>query len=109
MSNNCAIIAAAQTELRKYNWDRFVDVPPSVAEGGKGIVAPGCSPCRKKIQTVGQFVDHLVSDVLPKVSGSGIHAHRSGPDRARLRISNIYWLHLNSQLYFSAARSVCLN
>ena len=84
-------------------------MPPSVAEGGKGIVAPGCWPCRMKIQTVGQFVDHLVSDVLPKDSGSGFHAHRSGPDRVGLRIRNIYWLHRNSQLYFPAARGVCLN
>jgi hypothetical protein len=65
--DNAAIIFAVQKEFRRHNWDSFVDEPPSVAQGGKGIVVPGCSHCRKRIQTVGQFVEHLASEVLLKV------------------------------------------
>jgi len=43
----------------------FVDGPPSVAQGGTGIVLPGCPACRKRINTMAQFLDHLADDVLP--------------------------------------------
>ena len=32
------ILKAAQTELMKHSLDTFVDNPPSVAEGGRGVV-----------------------------------------------------------------------
>jgi hypothetical protein len=45
----------------------FVDEPPSIAQGGKGIVSPGCVRCRKKFYTTNQFVEHLAVDVLPRI------------------------------------------
>lgn len=41
----------AQAELQRHGFDTFVDEPPSIAEGGNGIVTPGCPACRKKLQT----------------------------------------------------------
>jgi hypothetical protein len=60
-------LVSAQTELRKHGFDVFVDEPPSVAEGGKGVVVPGCPHCRKKLQTMAQFMEHLAVDVLPGI------------------------------------------
>jgi hypothetical protein len=39
-----------------------------MAQGGKGVVVPGCPACRKPpIQSMNQFIEHLAFDVLPKV------------------------------------------
>jgi hypothetical protein len=43
----------------------FVDEPPSVAQGGKGVVVSGCPACRKRINTMTQFLDHLTQDAMP--------------------------------------------
>jgi hypothetical protein len=40
-------------------------LPPSVAQGGRGVVVPGCPTCRKRFGTMPQFLDHLTDDVLP--------------------------------------------
>ena len=34
-------IASPQEELEKHHWDTFVDDPPSIAQGGKGVVVAG--------------------------------------------------------------------
>jgi hypothetical protein len=61
------ILQAAQAELHKHHWDTFVDETPSMAEGGKGIVTPGCRACRKKLYTTNQFIEHIAVDVLPAI------------------------------------------
>jgi hypothetical protein len=43
----------------------FVDEPPSVAQGGRGVVVAGCPACKKRINTMTQFLDHLTNDVMP--------------------------------------------
>jgi len=52
----------------------FVDQPPSIAQGGKGVVVPGCPACQKRINTMNQFLDHLAEDAMPtlieKLSGA---------------------------------------
>jgi hypothetical protein len=62
------IIEIAREEMVKYTLDTFVDKPPSVAKGGKGVVVTGCPACRKQFQSVNQFVNHLVDDVLPVIA-----------------------------------------
>jgi len=42
-----------------------VDNPPSVAQGGRGVVVSGCPACKKRINTMTQFLDHLANDVMP--------------------------------------------
>ena len=60
----CAILKA---EFAKHRWDTFVDEPPSVAKGGSGVVVPGCSTCKVRLQTVSQFVDHLCERVVAAI------------------------------------------
>jgi hypothetical protein len=60
-------IIAAQQELRRHTSETFVDEPPSIAQGGDGVVVPGCFTCKKRINTVNQFVEHLAADVLPAI------------------------------------------
>lgn len=57
------LLRALQIEIRRH--DTFVDNPPSVAHGGNGVLVPGCPACRKRINTMAQFLDHLADDVLP--------------------------------------------
>lgn len=60
-------LAAAKTELLKHSWGTYVDEPPSMAEGGRGVVVPGCETSKKKANTSSQFVRHLADDVLPVI------------------------------------------
>jgi hypothetical protein len=57
----------AQAELSRHTFDTFVDEPPSMAQGGKGVVVPGCPACSKRFQTMDQFMWHLTEDVLPEI------------------------------------------
>ena len=41
--------------------------PASVAQGGNGVVTPGCPACRKRLFTMANFMDHLADDVLPRL------------------------------------------
>jgi hypothetical protein len=42
-----------------------VDRPPSIANGGSGVVVPGCPNCEKRLSTISQFIEHLAVDVVP--------------------------------------------
>ena len=61
------ILSAAKAELMKHSLSTFVDQPPSVAEGGSGVVVTGCPNCRKRFGTVNQLMHHLADDVVPKI------------------------------------------
>jgi hypothetical protein len=61
------LLLIVQAELRKHDFDCFVDQPPSVANGGKGVVVPGCPFCKKQFYTMAQFIEHLSFDVLPLI------------------------------------------
>jgi hypothetical protein len=61
------LLAALKSEIQRHDFSHFVDDPPSVAQGGKGVVVTGCPNCRKRFGTVPQFIDHLTDDVLPGV------------------------------------------
>jgi len=60
-----SILRAAQRELNRHSMGHFVDKPPSIAQGGRGVVVPGCPACEKRINTMSQFLDHLADDVMP--------------------------------------------
>jgi len=53
-----------RAEFHKHRFDTFVDEPPSVAHGGKGVVVPGCAVCKIQIQTVERFLSHVCEKVL---------------------------------------------
>ena len=60
-----ALLAALHTELRRHDFSTFLTEQPSMAQGGDGVVVPGCPACRKRINTMAQFIDHLAHDVSP--------------------------------------------
>jgi len=49
------IFQSAKSELIRHMWDTFADNPPSIAEGGNGVVIPGCPACRERINTNDQY------------------------------------------------------
>jgi hypothetical protein len=59
------LLKALQQEILRHAFSYFVDDPPSVAQGGKGIVVPGCPACQKRINTMNQFLHHLTEDAMP--------------------------------------------
>jgi hypothetical protein len=59
------LLRAIQQEILRHDFNYFVEQPPSIAQGGKGIVVPGCPACQKRINTMSQFPDHLAEDVMP--------------------------------------------
>jgi hypothetical protein len=61
------LLAALRAEIHRHDFSHFVDEPPSIAQGGRGVVVPGCPTCRKRLATVPQFLDHITDDVLPAV------------------------------------------
>lgn len=58
------LLAALKAEIQRHDFSHFVESPPSVAQGGKGVVVPGCPMCKKRFNTMPQFLDHLCDDVL---------------------------------------------
>ena len=61
------ILIAAKTEIMRHRWDTFCDSPPSIAQGGKGVVVSGCPACKKRFGTNTQYLDHLADDVMPVI------------------------------------------
>ena len=61
------LLAAIQKEIHRHDLSYFVDEPPSVAQGGKGVVVAGCPTCKKRINTIPQFLDDLTNDAMPEL------------------------------------------
>ncbi len=59
------LLRALQQEIRRHDFNYFVHEPPSIAQGGRGVVVPGCPACEKRINTMSQFLDHLAEDAMP--------------------------------------------
>ena len=62
------IIKISREEIGKHSLDTFVQNPPSIAAGGSGVVVSGCPNCKKKFQSINQFVQHLMDDVTPVIA-----------------------------------------
>lgn len=63
MDAHAKIAEAVRAEFQKHKFDVFVDNPPSMAQGGKGVVVFGCVICKVRLNTTGQFVEHLEEKV----------------------------------------------
>jgi hypothetical protein len=61
------LLKALQQEILRHDFSYFVDQPPSIAQGGKGVVVPGCPACMKRINTMNQFLRHLTEDAMPSL------------------------------------------
>lgn len=49
------LLRVLQQEILRHDFGYFVDQPPSIAQGGKGFIVPGCPARMKRINTVNQF------------------------------------------------------
>jgi hypothetical protein len=61
------VLAIIRDEMHRHRFDTFVDDPPSIAQGGRGVVVSGCSLCRVQFGTVEQYVQHLTERVMRAV------------------------------------------
>jgi hypothetical protein len=52
------LLRALQTEIQRHDLSTFMNEQHKVVE-------PGCPACRKRFQTVEQFIMHITHDVLP--------------------------------------------
>jgi|HubBroStandDraft_2_1064218.scaffolds.fasta_scaffold819901_1 hypothetical protein len=64
------LLRTLQREILRHQFDTFVDEPPSMAEDERGIVCPGCVACKKKIFTMPQFMEHIVTMCCLKLISS---------------------------------------
>ncbi len=74
-----ALLATIQKEIHRHDFSYFVDEPPSVTQGGKDVVVSGCPPrCKKRINTMTQFLDHLTQDLMPELIDRLSASRKSG-------------------------------
>jgi len=59
------LLRALQQEILRHDFSYFVDQPPSIAQGRRGVVVPGCPACQKRINTMNQFLDRPAEDAMP--------------------------------------------
>jgi hypothetical protein len=59
------LIAAIQKEILRHEFSTFVDEPLVSSKGGKGVVIPGCSTCRKRANTINEFLEHIAHEAIP--------------------------------------------
>jgi len=60
-----ALLAAIQQEIYRHDFGTYVENPPAIAQGGRGIVVAGCPACKKRLQSMNEFVRHLAEDAMP--------------------------------------------
>ena len=58
---------AIQNEILSHDFGTYVENPPCVAQGGRGVVVPGCTTCNKRANTTTQFLEHIAKDAIPRL------------------------------------------
>ena len=61
------LLNAIQKEIYRHDFGTFVDEPPLTSQGGKGVVVAGCPACKKRLQSMNEFLDHLAKDAMPSL------------------------------------------
>ncbi len=59
------LLRALQQEIRRHDFNYFVHEPPSIAQGGRGVVVPGCPACMNETSF---FLGNLRAPNLPRQS-----------------------------------------
>jgi Fe-S oxidoreductase len=52
------LLAAIQKEIYRHDFSHFEE---------KGVVVAGCPTCRRRIQSMNEFLDHLAKDAMPRL------------------------------------------
>jgi hypothetical protein len=60
-----ALLDAIQRESYRHDFGTYVDDPPTIAQGGRGIVVAGCPAGKKRLQSMNEFLRHLAEDAMP--------------------------------------------
>jgi hypothetical protein len=58
------LLEVVRVEFHKHNFDYYAE---SVPNSNRKNTVPGCPPCKVRLQTVSQFVDHLCEKVQAAV------------------------------------------
>lgn len=74
------LLAAIQQEIHRHDFSHFIDEPPSIAQGRMGVVVSGCPTCKKRLNTTGQFLDHLTNDAMPALIDRLSRPNELSPD-----------------------------
>lgn len=64
------ITRAVRAEFQRHEFDVHVENRPSMAQGDKGVVVPGCAICKTRIHATEQFVAHLEGKVCAAIERS---------------------------------------
>ena len=80
------LLRALQAEIHRHTFDYFVENPPSMAEGGKGVVVPGCPPCQKRINLKGDAL-HSLPFLLDQNKNAVLCVLLERSSRATLRVA----------------------
>jgi len=51
-----ALLAAIQREIYRHDFGTYVVDPPTIAQGGRGIVVADCPACKKRLQSMNEFL-----------------------------------------------------
>ncbi|MGB6875739.1 MAG: hypothetical protein WBD87_06855 [Candidatus Acidiferrales bacterium] len=58
---------AVRAEFSRQKMDVFGSNPPSIAQGGKGVVVSGCAICKVLANTTEQFMEHVEEKVCKAI------------------------------------------
>lgn len=61
MIDQAKLLEIVRTEFRKHRFDYYEE---SVSNSNRKNVVPGCTICKVRLHTTGQFVDHLEAKVI---------------------------------------------
>jgi hypothetical protein len=50
---------------QRHEFSTFVDEPPVSSKGRKGVVISGCSTCRKRANTINEFLERIAHEAIP--------------------------------------------
>ena len=60
-----ALLTAILREIYRHDFGTYVEDPPTIAQCGRGIVGAGCPACKKRLQSMNEFLRHLAEDAIP--------------------------------------------
>jgi hypothetical protein len=81
------LLAAIQKEIYRHDFSHFEE---------KGVVVSGCPTCKRRIQSMNDFLDHLARDAMPPL------LERLSSEQSGVRVGRLADLHFGSGSLSSA-------